>query len=83
MKELLTFILENILPDKKLTIEEVSEGTRVDLKIVVASDMMGIIIGKGGKTIKAIQDVMRVKGRLEGKNVFVNVVEETTNTSFN
>ena len=78
MKDLLTFILSSILPESQLNIIEEQEDGKVNLKVEAGNDVMGILIGKGGRTIKAIQDIIRVRGRLDGKNVFVNVVEKAS-----
>jgi predicted RNA-binding protein YlqC (UPF0109 family) len=76
MKELLNYILTNILKDPIFTIEESEEEGRVTYTIETPPDNMGLIIGKGGKTIKAIQDVLRIRATLDNKVVFVNVVEK-------
>ena len=75
MKELLSFILENITGNKNFAIEVQEEGDRVDLEIKASPEDIGLIIGKGGNTIKAITSILRVKGRIESKLVNVNVSE--------
>lgn len=75
MKELLEFILENITGSKNFTVSEKEEEGRFSLEIKVDKGLIGLLIGKGGRTIKSIQNLLRVKGRLENKNVFVNIVE--------
>lgn len=73
MKKLLEFIIEEITGTKDFSIEEKEEEGNVTLIINGDPSHMGLIIGKNGVTIKAIQTVLRVRARLEGKMVFVVV----------
>lgn len=74
MKELLNFILEGILGNKDFEISEREEDGSTILEVKVNPDEVGIIIGKGGQTIKSIQNLIRVRARKENKNVFVKVL---------
>ncbi len=74
MKELIEFIVGNILEKDSYTITEEDDGDRIVIKISTNSESAGIIIGKGGNTIKSIQSIARVKGKLENKKVFLDVV---------
>ena len=75
MKDLLTFILEGILGKREFEITETEEegSDRVILSIQAQPEDLGLIIGKGGNTIKAIQTILRVRGRVEDKLVDVTV----------
>ena len=74
MKELVKYIVGNILEKDDYEVLEEIDGDRLVIKISTNSENAGMVIGKGGKTIKAIQSIARVKGRLENKKVFVDVV---------
>lgn len=74
MKKLLEFILKNIT-GKELKITEESEDTKIIFNIHADKDTIGLVIGKNGTTIKAIQEILRVRARVEKTYVFVNVVE--------
>lgn len=76
MKELLEYILKGILPDTNFYVTEEVDGEFVRLFIKVDPDKVGIVIGKGGNTIKAIRNILRVKATLEKKGVSVNLIEE-------
>ncbi len=76
MKELLRFIIEGITGYNDFEITSEEEGDKINLNVEIDQEYMGLVIGKGGKTIKAIQDILRVKGRLEDKMVFINVREK-------
>ena len=72
MKELLTYILAEITGEA-VEIEESENSGRVDFKISPKSEYAGIIIGKGGRTIKSILRLIRVKATLENKLVYLTV----------
>lgn len=73
MRDLLEFILEGIVDKEKFSIEESEEDGKVTLKVIADSDITGLIIGKEGKTVKAIQNLLRVRARLENKSIFLNI----------
>lgn len=76
MKELAQFILKNIVPEGKYQVSESEEDGKVNIEIKASSDIIGLIIGKSGNTIKALQTLLRVRGRIENKLVNINVSEE-------
>lgn len=69
MKELLELIIKNVVDDDNFVVEEISEEDRVTLIIKVPQEKLGLIIGKEGRTIKAIQDLIRIKATLLKKFV--------------
>lgn len=81
MKELLEFIIRNILGKKsKFEISEQDDaqpaggqGSIVTLTVKTAEDEGGLIIGKQGKVIKAIRNILRIKATLEKKKVILLV----------
>lgn len=74
MKELLDFIVRNILgKDSKYEIIEEDDGSIVKLTIKTAEDEGGMIIGKQGKVIKAIRNILRIKATLEKKKIILLV----------
>jgi len=75
MKELLEFIIEGLLGNKKFTINEKNEGDFVNLSIKVAPEDIGLIIGKEGKIIRSIRNILRIKATLEKKGFAVNIEE--------
>lgn len=73
MKELLEFILENILKGKDFALEAVEEGDKTTFNIKVPEEKAGLVIGKSGRTIKAIRNLLKVKATLEKKLVFLTI----------
>jgi len=47
----------------------------VILRLFVAPDDMGKVIGRGGRTARAIRTVVRVAGTREGLGTIVEIVE--------
>ena len=73
MKDLLTFIVKGITGKKDLEILEETEGERTHFLVKTPEDSVGIIIGKEGRTIKAIRSLLKVRATLEKKGVSVSV----------
>ena len=74
MKELLDFILRNLLGKKSVyEIIEEDDGSIVKLTVKTAEDEGGMVIGKGGKVIKAIRNILRIKATLEKKKIILLV----------
>lgn len=76
MKDLLAFLIEGITGGTDFEIEEESENDGIHFTLKVDKDSIGRIIGKGGKTIKAIRNLLKVKATLEKKAVWVSVAEK-------
>lgn len=76
MKKLLDYLLKNLIgkDNYKIEVEESQEG-HVNFNVQVDKDNIGLIIGKEGKTIKAIRSLLKVKAILEKKAVTINVSE--------
>jgi predicted RNA-binding protein YlqC (UPF0109 family) len=75
VKEVLEYIARNLVDDPEgvQVTEERSEGT-VILKLVVAPDDVGKVIGRGGRTARAIRDVVRAAGTRAGLTALVEIV---------
>ena len=73
MKELLEFLLKGILGKEKFEIVETETEGRIDYTIKTAQENVGMIIGKGGKMIKTLRNLLKVRATLEKKAVFINV----------
>ena len=78
MKELLEYILKGILGDAEFKVDEEVDGDFIRLSIRVEPEVTGIVIGKGGATIKALRNILRVRATLEKKGVSVNIAEEAS-----
>ncbi len=76
MQDLLEFLVKGITGSNDFTIEENQEGDRSDFSIHISPSVFGIVIGKGGKTIRAIRNLVKVRATLEKKGINVSVVEK-------
>ena len=75
MKKLVEFILENILPEQNFRVEETLDQDIISITIFVPKDLVGLVIGKEGRTIKSIQNICRIKATLDKTKVVINVTE--------
>ncbi len=77
MRDLLEYILTEIT-GKEIPVLEKEEDGRLVLEITPDQETIGLVIGKSGKTIKAIQEIVRVRARKENAFVFIRVGEATS-----
>ena len=68
MKTALSYIINSIVdsPDK-VSIAEETEGDFVTFKVVVDKEDMGKVIGKNGKVIRAIRNVLKIPAIKQNK----------------
>jgi predicted RNA-binding protein YlqC (UPF0109 family) len=77
MKELVEFLAKNIVSQpKEVCVEETKEPSGDTLKLSVASNDMGKIIGKMGRVIKALRTLVKIKAIKEGRRVYLELVEQ-------
>lgn len=75
MKEFLELIAKSLVdnPDQ-VSVEVVETERNITLKLSVAQEDIGKVIGKEGKIAKAIRTVVRAASRSSEKPVFVDIV---------
>lgn len=77
MKQLLEYLVPNIVNNPEtVEIKESQEGDVTTLLIKVDPEDMGRVIGKSGKVIKAIRQLVRIIAIKKGVRVRVDVWEE-------
>lgn len=76
-KDLLEYLVKNLVtnPDKVVVREEKKEDSKLMLHLSVDSSDMGRIIGKEGRIIRAIREIINSYGMKNSKKVLVNVEE--------
>ena len=76
MKDILSFIITGIVEkeDKVQVNEEENQGI-VNLTVSVDPSEMGKVIGKEGKVIKAIRNVMRIHAMKQNKKIYITLAE--------
>ena len=76
MKELLEFLARELVDDPDAVRVTESTDTRgMLLTLNVAPDDMGKVIGRGGRTAKAIRSVVRAAATRQGIDVRVDIVD--------
>jgi len=75
MKELLEYLLNSLIEDG-YEIDQKEENGKTIFEVKVVPDKIGLLIGKRGRIIKAVQDIVKIKARLENKIVYIKVVEK-------
>lgn len=78
MKDLLEYILKEITKDNSIVVTEDIDDNFSKLTIFAPKELMGVIIGKEGRIIKAIRNLLKVRATLEKKGVNVSVEEKTS-----
>ena len=75
-KNLLEYIVKNLVENKDVvTIEEIKNEEKLVLKLHVAKSDMGRIIGKEGRIIKSIREIIYAYAMKNHEKVMVDVEE--------
>jgi predicted RNA-binding protein YlqC (UPF0109 family) len=75
MQELLEYILNAMYGNPDITVSSSEEDGNVILTIHAPQEEIGRIIGKGGKVINAMKQLVKIQAIKENKRVEVNVEE--------
>ncbi len=76
MKELIEYIATSLVADpSQVHVEQIRRGSQVILKLEVAKEDMGRIIGRNGKVANSIRVLLRVSAAKENKKVILDIVE--------
>jgi len=73
-KDVLTYVARSLVDDPEaVEVEEVADDRGAILHLRVADDDVGKVIGKGGRTARAIRSVVRAAAIREGTHVMVEI----------
>lgn len=75
MKELLDYMLKGVLGTEKFEVIETEDTGRIIYTIKTKPENVGLIIGKGGRMIKSLRNLLKVRATLEKKAVALNIGE--------
>lgn len=77
MKELIEFIAKSLVehPDAVSISEEQGEDGSILVKLAAAQEDMGRIIGKQGRTAKAMRTLLNAKATRENKRATLQIME--------
>jgi len=74
MKKLLEFLVKSIVDSPQdVSVEEEDEGDELILDLKVNPNDVKIVIGKEGKTIRSLREIIKIKAIKEKKRVRINV----------
>jgi len=77
MKDAVERIIRGLVgePDA-VEVTEIADGKNVRLEVRVAESDMGRIIGREGRTVKAIRSLLYAAGQKHGKRFMLDLVED-------
>lgn len=74
MKDLLEFLLKNIVEHPEdIVVKQINEEGLINLNLQANPEDVKIIIGKNGRTIKALRELLKIKAIKEKKKVNLNL----------
>jgi predicted RNA-binding protein YlqC (UPF0109 family) len=74
--EVLTFVVRQLVDNPDDVSVQVTNGERdVVLELAVNADDLGKVIGKRGRTAKALRTLVKSAGALDGENVTVEILD--------
>ena len=76
MKNTLKYIISSIVENPKaLEIKEEEQDGIINFVITVSKEDMGRVIGKQGKVIKSIRNVMKIPAIKNNKKIYISLSE--------
>ena len=76
MKDALTYIITNLVNDpQSVAIAEESTPEGIIFTVTVAKEDMGKVIGKEGKVIRSIRNVMKIIAIKQNKRINIQLAE--------
>lgn len=76
MKEAIEKLVKNLVGDAEaVEVSEESNDRATVIKVRVGADDMGRLIGREGRTIKAIRSLLFYAGQKQGRRIVLDVVE--------
>ncbi|MCD6420661.1 MAG: KH domain-containing protein [Synergistetes bacterium] len=74
MKELAEFLIEKIVkyPDR-VSVDAKEEGDKITIDVKVAEEDIGRVIGRRGRMVQSLTQILRMKGLKIGKRVVMRV----------
>jgi predicted RNA-binding protein YlqC (UPF0109 family) len=77
VKEVLEYIARAMVDEPEaVEVTEVAGERSVILQLRVAPDDMGKVIGKRGRTVRAMRSIVRAAGSRQGVTTLVEIIEE-------
>lgn len=78
MKEFIEFIAKNLVDaPNSVNVDETNEEGKVVLKLYVAKDDLGKVIGRKGRTAKSIRTLLTAVAAKHNKSAYMEISENT------
>lgn len=78
MKKVLEYIISSIVDNPKdVVIDEEEDNGNINFTITVNKEDMGKVIGKGGKVIRSIRNVLKIPAIKQNKRINITLFDET------
>jgi uncharacterized protein len=76
VRDLVVWLAQQLVEDKAAVAVDVLERDRTTvLELTVAEDDLGRVIGRGGRTAKALRTVVDVAARRQGRRAVLDIVD--------
>ena len=77
MEELVRYIVEHLVDNKEDVSVEINEDSENSFTIYISAkpDIIGKIIGKGGKVASSIRQIVKTASANTGKRYYVQIIE--------
>lgn len=76
MKDLILYITRGITGEESITVDETEENEITIFTLHIPQDKIGMVIGKGGRTINSIKNIAKVIAIRENKRIALEIAEE-------
>lgn len=77
MKEAVEKIIKSLAGEPDMVqVDEIADGKNVRIEVRVADGDMGRVIGREGRTVKAIRSILFAAGHKHGKRFHLDLVED-------
>ena len=77
MKEAVETIITSLVDDSEaVEVRENADGKNVRIEVRVAEGDMGRVIGREGRTVKAIRSILFAAGQKHGRRFHLDLVED-------
>jgi hypothetical protein len=76
MKDLIEFIARSLVDDPtQVEVSQVQRGSNVEIRLSVAKEDMGRVIGKYGRVANSMRALLRVSAAREGRRASLDILE--------
>ncbi len=76
MRELVLWLARELVEDRDaVKVDAIERDRSTVLELAVAEDDLGRVIGRGGKTAKALRTLLDLAARREGRRVVLDILD--------